>query len=75
MGESREATAYWTVSAGHGELRPELLCAPGPGEALVRAVHSGISRGTELLVVVADLARRSLTAALATLGIQVPDKM
>ena len=50
MGESREATAYWTVSAGHGELRPELLCAPGPGEALVRAVHSGISRGTELLV-------------------------
>jgi Zn-dependent alcohol dehydrogenase len=50
MGESREATAYWTVSAGRGELRREMLCPPGPGEALVRAVHSGISRGTELLV-------------------------
>jgi NADPH:quinone reductase-like Zn-dependent oxidoreductase len=44
------ATAYWSVAPGRGELRPEPLAAPGPGEALVRARHSGISRGTELLV-------------------------
>src|SRR6476620_9504818 len=50
MGESREATAYWTVSAGHGELRREMRCTPGPGEALVHALHSGVSRGTELVV-------------------------
>jgi threonine dehydrogenase-like Zn-dependent dehydrogenase len=31
-------------------LRDEPLCEPGPGDALVRARHSGISRGTELLV-------------------------
>ena len=44
------ATAYWTVAPGRGELREQLLAPPGPGEALVRALHSGISRGTELLV-------------------------
>jgi NADPH:quinone reductase-like Zn-dependent oxidoreductase len=44
------ATAYWTTAPGHGELRQLPLRAPGQGEALVRALHSGISRGTELLV-------------------------
>src|SRR5689334_5395329 len=44
------STAYWTVAPGRGELREQLLAPPGPGEALVRALHSGISRGTELLV-------------------------
>lgn len=44
------ATGYWTVAPGRGELREQVLPPPGPGEALVRAVHSGISRGTELLV-------------------------
>jgi hypothetical protein len=44
------ATAYWTVAPGVGELRQAALPPPGPGEALVAAVHSGISRGTELLV-------------------------
>jgi len=44
------ATAYWTTAPGHGELRSHELTPPGPGEALVRALHSGISRGTELLV-------------------------
>lgn len=50
MGESLVATAYWTVAAGRGELREEALRMPGPDEALVRTLHSGISRGTELLV-------------------------
>lgn len=45
-----EATAYWTLGAGRGELRREVLGPPEDGEALVRAVHSGVSRGTESLV-------------------------
>lgn len=50
MADPRTATAYWSIPPGHGELRAETLPEPGPGEALVRALHSGISRGTELLV-------------------------
>ncbi len=44
------ATAYWTVGPERGELRREELPAPGPGEALVRTLYSGISKGTELVV-------------------------
>jgi NADPH:quinone reductase-like Zn-dependent oxidoreductase len=50
MADSRRATAYWTIAPGQGVLRDEQLREPGPDEALVRALHSGISRGTELLV-------------------------
>jgi len=50
MGDNLQATAFWTLAPGRGELREEPLRAPGPGEALVRTRHSGISRGTELLV-------------------------
>jgi threonine dehydrogenase-like Zn-dependent dehydrogenase len=50
MGDREQATAYWTVSPGHGELRTEPLPEPGPDDVVVRALHSGISRGTELLV-------------------------
>jgi threonine dehydrogenase-like Zn-dependent dehydrogenase len=45
-----EARAYWTVAPGQGEIRTEHLRTPGPGEAVVRAVASGVSRGSELLV-------------------------
>lgn len=45
-----DARAYWTVRPGRGEIRAEVLPEPGPGEALVRTVRSGISRGTESLV-------------------------
>jgi len=44
------AKAFWTVGAGRGEIREETLARPGPGEALLRALASGISRGTEALV-------------------------
>lgn len=44
------ARAFWTVAPGRGELRTETLPAPGPGQLLVRALHSGVSRGTESLV-------------------------
>jgi NADPH:quinone reductase-like Zn-dependent oxidoreductase len=62
MGENLQATAFWTLAPGQGELRAEQLRRPGPGEALVRARHSGISRGTEMLVytgaVPAEIAQR-----------------
>lgn len=44
------ATAYWTTAPGRGELRTEPLREPSTDEALVRTLHTGISRGTELLV-------------------------
>lgn len=47
---SRSARAYWLGAPGSGELRTADLPDPGPGEVLVRARHSGISRGTETLV-------------------------
>ncbi|MDF1605233.1 dehydrogenase [Nocardioides sp. YIM 152315] len=47
---TRTALAYWLRGPGLGQLREEPLPEPGPGEVLVRALHSGISRGTELLV-------------------------
>ncbi|PNI08528.1 dehydrogenase [Arthrobacter sp. AFG7.2] len=46
----KHATAYWTTAKEHGELRPEQLPVPGPDEALVRALYSGISKGTEMVV-------------------------
>jgi threonine dehydrogenase-like Zn-dependent dehydrogenase len=44
------ALAYWATGPGRGELRPCRLAAPGAGEVLVRALWSGVSRGTEALV-------------------------
>lgn len=44
------ARAYWLVAPGRGELRPEPLPPPGPEDALVRTLYTGISRGTESLV-------------------------
>ncbi|HEY7929740.1 MAG TPA: zinc-binding alcohol dehydrogenase [Steroidobacteraceae bacterium] len=44
------ARAFWIAAPGRGELRSEPLPAPGPGEASVRTLYSGVSRGTEALV-------------------------
>jgi NADPH:quinone reductase-like Zn-dependent oxidoreductase len=41
---------FWIAAPGQGELREEELPPPEEGEALVRALASGISRGTETLV-------------------------
>ena len=46
----RTAQALWYVDAGRAEIRAEPLAEPGPGEVRIRALHSGISRGTESLV-------------------------
>src|SRR3954447_19702774 len=45
-----EASAFWTVEPGRGEIRTESLPEPGPGDVLVRTLHSAVSRGTETLV-------------------------
>ena len=47
---SGTARAFWTVAPGQGEIRTETLGARGRDEVLVRALASGISRGTESLV-------------------------
>lgn len=46
----RSARAFWVAAPGRGEIRDEALDAPAPGDVLVRAICSGISRGTEALV-------------------------
>ncbi|NJP99589.1 zinc-dependent alcohol dehydrogenase [Streptomyces zingiberis] len=46
----RSARAFWVTSPGRGEIRGAALDPPGDGEVLVRALYSGVSRGTESLV-------------------------
>jgi NADPH:quinone reductase-like Zn-dependent oxidoreductase len=45
-----EARAFWVAEPGRGEIRTEDLGAPSGDEVVVRALYSGISRGTEALV-------------------------
>ncbi|MDQ0994051.1 zinc-binding alcohol dehydrogenase [Streptomyces sp. V3I7] len=47
---NRSARAFWLRSPGHGELRDVTVPEPGADEVLVRALYSGVSRGTETLV-------------------------
>ena len=47
---SNDAQAFWVAGPGRGEIRTEELRRPGSGEVVVRALYSGISRGTEALV-------------------------
>jgi threonine dehydrogenase-like Zn-dependent dehydrogenase len=44
------AQAFWLRSPGRGEIREVTLAPPRPGEVLVRALYSGVSRGTETVV-------------------------
>jgi 2-desacetyl-2-hydroxyethyl bacteriochlorophyllide A dehydrogenase len=45
-----DARAFWVVAPGRGEIRQERLPDVTDGNVLVRALYSGISRGTEALV-------------------------
>ena len=49
------ATAFWAVAPGRGALRTENLASAQPGFATVRSLYSGISRGTEALVLRGDV--------------------
>ncbi len=44
------ARAFWVAGPGRGEIRAESLPHPSAGDVVVRALYSGISRGTEALV-------------------------
>ena len=44
------ARAFWIVAPGRGEIRDEALPSPTADEVVVRALFSGVSRGTEALV-------------------------
>ena len=44
------ARAFWIAAPGRGEIRAEAVPSPSADEVLVRALYSGISRGTESLV-------------------------
>ncbi len=48
--DTRTAAAFWVAAPGRGEIRTETLPSPAPDEVLVRALYSGISRGSESLV-------------------------
>ena len=45
-----EARAFWVTAPGRGEIRGSALGTPAGDEVVVRALYSGISRGTEALV-------------------------
>ncbi len=45
-----DARAFWLRAPGVGEIRPVVLPTPGREDVLVRALCSGVSRGTETLV-------------------------
>ncbi len=47
---SDDARAFWIAAPGRGEIRAEGLRSPSAEEVEVRALFSGISRGTEALV-------------------------
>src|SRR6185503_14214750 len=45
-----DARAFWVAAPGRGEIRTEAVAPPAIGEVLVRALYSGVSRGTESVV-------------------------
>lgn len=47
---AHDARAFWIAEPGRGEIRHETLPAPAADEVVVRALFSGVSRGTEALV-------------------------
>jgi 2-desacetyl-2-hydroxyethyl bacteriochlorophyllide A dehydrogenase len=47
---TRDARAFWIAAAGRGEIRSEPLPSPSASDVIVRALYSGVSRGTESLV-------------------------
>jgi threonine dehydrogenase-like Zn-dependent dehydrogenase len=49
-GVRHSASAFWITEPGMGEIRPVELDAPGPDDVVVRTLYSGVSRGTETLV-------------------------
>ena len=51
------ARALWYVAPGKVELRPEAIAEPSPNEVLVATSFSGVSRGTERLIMAGKVGR------------------
>src|SRR4051794_29173086 len=49
MSSAADAHAFWLRAPGRGEIRPVSLPEPGRDDVVVRALRSGVSRGTETL--------------------------
>lgn len=47
---AHQSRAFWLAAPGRGEIRDEALPVAADGDVVVRALFSGISRGTESLV-------------------------
>jgi threonine dehydrogenase-like Zn-dependent dehydrogenase len=47
---AEDARSFWIAEPCRGEIRAEALPAAQPGDAVVRTLYSGISRGTETIV-------------------------
>ena len=56
-----EATSFWVRAPGEGEIRAVDLPTPDPDDVLVRALYSGVSRGTETLVFRGGVPRNQVT--------------
>jgi threonine dehydrogenase-like Zn-dependent dehydrogenase len=50
------AHALWYTEPWVAELREEALAEPGPGQVLIRSLYSGVSRGSERLVLSGSVA-------------------
>src|SRR5437762_1976309 len=50
MSSADVARAFWIVAPGRGEIRPEPIGPASADHVVVRAMYSGVSRGTEALV-------------------------
>jgi NADPH:quinone reductase-like Zn-dependent oxidoreductase len=50
MARMEQARAFWIAEPGRGEIRREATKPPSADEVVVRALFSGISRGTEAIV-------------------------
>lgn len=50
MGQTNLARAFWITGPGQGEIRTESVPVASSGQAIVQALYSGVSRGTESLV-------------------------
>ena len=61
------ARALWTVAPGRVEIRDEALPLPRPDQVLVRSSASGVSRGTERLVLEGRVPRSQWAAMRAPL--------
>ncbi len=48
--DPEQARAFWLAEPGRGEIRTEPLPPVSPGQVRVRALASGVSRGTETIV-------------------------